>query len=104
MAEERTEKELYAALENLTVRDEANTIVALAFRNGPIEDLHAGKHSELLTDQTNSRITNEEMKVIMLSACQCVEKLLRLKHDDPVSYAGKILRANRMYCKNWERY
>src|SRR5947209_4002632 len=33
-----------------TVRDEANAIVAHAFRNGPIEDLHAGKYSELLSD------------------------------------------------------
>ena len=33
-----------------TLRDEANAIVAYAFRNGPIEDLHAGKSSPLLND------------------------------------------------------
>src|ERR1044072_2130071 len=41
-----------------TLRDEANAIVACAFRNGPLEDLHAGKYSELLEDRTLSRITD----------------------------------------------
>lgn len=31
-----------------TIRDEANALVAAAFRNGPIENLHAGEWSELL--------------------------------------------------------
>src|SRR5262249_46386211 len=40
------------------IRDEANALVAWAFRNGPIEDLHAGRYSELLEDSTLSRITS----------------------------------------------
>ena len=49
--------ELFEAVRNVTepyfpggftLRDEANAIVAKAFRRGPIEALHAGKDSELL--------------------------------------------------------
>ena len=43
-----------------TIRDEANALAAWAFRNGPLEDLHAGKHSALLDDPELSRITDEE--------------------------------------------
>lgn len=35
---------------DFTIRDEANALVAWAFRNGPIENLHAGKNSPLLDD------------------------------------------------------
>jgi hypothetical protein len=86
-----------------TIRDEANAIVAYAFRNGPIENLHAGKHSELLTDQSLSRITNEEMKTIMISACRKVEELLLLKQNDPHEYKRRIRDYNLDYCKGWER-
>src|SRR5436190_2023117 len=73
-----------------TLRDEANAIVAWAFRNGPIEDLHAGKHSPLLEDRSLSRITDEEMKTLMLNACETMEELLRLKESDPEEYARHI--------------
>ena len=56
-----------------TLRDEAKAIVAWAFRNGPLEDLHAGEHSDLLKDDRYSRITDEEMKRLMIHACEQVE-------------------------------
>jgi len=59
-----------------TIRDEANAIVAWAFRNGPLEDLHAGKDSRPLEDSSLSRITDEEMEELMLTACERVEMLL----------------------------
>jgi hypothetical protein len=86
-----------------TLRDEANAIVAYAFRNGPIEDLHAGKPSELLENSELSRITEDEMKKIVINACQCVEKLLREKQDDPGAYYQKIMEYNLQYCRKWER-
>jgi hypothetical protein len=86
-----------------TLRDEANAIVAYAFRNGPIEELHAGKPSELLENPELSRITEDEMKKIMVSACQCVEKLLREKQENPGAYYQKIMEYNLKYCRNWER-
>jgi hypothetical protein len=73
-----------------TARDEANAIVAWALRNGFLEDLHAGKHSELLEDRSLSRITDSEMKEIMISACERVEALLRLKETEPNKYDTMI--------------
>jgi hypothetical protein len=73
-----------------TIRDEANAIVAWAFRNGPLEDLH-------------DRITNVEMKALMIAACECVEKLLRLKAKDPGRYDKVIKGYNFMYCCDWDR-
>lgn len=86
-----------------TLRDEANAIVAWAFRNGPLEDLHAGKHSPLLEDKQYSRITDDEMKQLMLSACDQVERLLRLKQDNPGEYWLKIMDYGQRYCRNWQR-
>jgi hypothetical protein len=86
-----------------TLRDEANAIVAMAFRNGPLEDLHAGQHSELLEDRKYSRITDEEMKELMLNACDHVERLLRLKQDDPKEYLLKIKSYGARYCRRWKR-
>ena len=86
-----------------TLRDEANAIVAYAFRNGPIEDLHAGQSSALLDNPELSRITDAEMKNVMLNACQCVEKLLREKHENPGTYFQKIMEYNLRYCRKWDR-
>jgi len=48
---------------------EAKAIVALAFRNGPIEDLHAGIACPTCqNDSTYSRISDAEMKAIMQNA------------------------------------
>lgn len=86
-----------------TLRDEANALVASAFRNGPIEDLHAGKYSALLEDDSLSRITDDEMKTIMLAACRQLAKLLELKATDPIAYYEKMGRYNQSYCREWER-
>lgn len=86
-----------------TLRDEANAIVAYAFRNGPIEHLHAGRSSELLDKPELSRITDNEMKTIMLTACQRVEQLLQEKQEDAGKYYLKITDYNRKYCWAWKR-
>ena len=86
-----------------TLRDEANAIVAQAFRNGPIEDLHAGEYSELLERKELSRITDAEMKELMINACEKMEELLKLKESDPKQYAELILHFNFMYCRSWNR-
>lgn len=84
-------------------RDEANAIVAYAFRNGPIENLHAGKYSKLLEDSSLCRITDPEMKSLMLSACEKMEELLRLKESEPDKYEKTIRWFNSEYCKGWDR-
>ena len=89
--------------EGFTLRDEANAIVAMAFRNGPLEDLHAGKSSELLSNPELSRITDDEMKTLMINACEHVAKLLELKETDPEEYYKQMMAYNHMYCRRWER-
>ncbi|MCG8586255.1 MAG: hypothetical protein MI757_16230 [Pirellulales bacterium] len=86
-----------------TLRDEANAIVAKAFRNGPLEDLHAGEHSELLDDDRYSRITDAEMKRLMVNACEQVEALLRLKQESPKQYEFEVKAYAAMYCRGWRR-
>lgn len=86
-----------------TFRDEANAIVAHAFRNGPIEDLHAGKQSELLRTPGLSRLTNEEMKEIMVFACQKVAKLLVMREKHTDEYIDFVLFSKRTFCSQWER-
>jgi hypothetical protein len=45
---------------------DAKAIVGLAFRNGPIEDVHAGKACPVCCGSSEySRITDEEMKAMM---------------------------------------
>ena len=86
-----------------TLRDEANAIVAYAFRNGPLERLHSGEPSELLENPALKRISDAEMKELMLNACEHMEKLLRLKQEDPAAYYQKILKFNLQFCRQWER-
>ena len=66
---------------------EAKALVALVFRNGPIEDLHAGRPCAVCSgDREISHITDEEMKAIMKSAVNTVYRLLWLRDSDPVAY------------------
>ena len=70
---------------------EAKAIVALAFRNGPIEKVHAGKLCPTCgAGPVYSRITDDEMKAIMKSAVDRMYALLRLKNGDPEGYARQI--------------
>ena len=85
------------------MRDEANAIVAWALRNGPLENLHAGKQSKLLEDHSLSRITDAEMKELMVSACERIEFLLSMKSIHPKKYDTMVKTYNMMYCGQWER-
>jgi hypothetical protein len=56
---------------------EAKMIVAMAFRNGPIEALHTGKPCPTCSvDSTYSRISDDEMKGILKAAVNSVYSLL----------------------------
>src|SRR5690349_13821800 len=66
---------------------EAKAIVALAFRNGPIEDVHAGKLCPTCAGNSEySHITQQEMKRIMQNAVNQMYRLLSLKENDPAKY------------------
>lgn len=48
---------------------EAKALVALAFRNGPIEALHAGKPCPMCSGKADvSHVSDDEMKAVMKSA------------------------------------
>ena len=86
-----------------TPEDEANALTACAFRNGFLEDLHAGKSSELLTQPGLSRISDEEMRKLMIQASAKLEELLRLKSETPAKYEEWVRDYNRKYCRSWKR-
>ena len=70
---------------------EAKAIVALAFRNGPIEDVHAGKACPTCAAGSGySRISDAEMKLIMTSAVDRVFSLLLLRETDPEAYDRQL--------------
>jgi hypothetical protein len=89
--------------QSFTIRDEANALVAWAFRNGMLEELHAGEHSPLLDDPSLSRISDDEMKALMIQACRQLARLLQLKSDDPAEYDRQIHAYHQLYCRGWER-
>lgn len=86
-----------------TLRDEANALTAFAFRNGFLEDLHAGKDSPLLDDPGLSRITDEEMKRLMIEASEKLAEMLRLKQKDPEQYDIFIRSYHWRFCRGWKR-
>jgi hypothetical protein len=70
---------------------EAKALVALAFRNGPLERVHAGKTCAMCAGKPEfSHITNAEMKEIMKAAVDRVFSLLRLKVENPNEYERQI--------------
>lgn len=84
------------------VAREAKAIVALAFRNGPIENIHAGRACPTCSGQGGySRITDAEMKAIMRSAVNKVYALLLLKSLDPDKYESEV-RFGERYTVNWD--
>jgi hypothetical protein len=87
----------------LTLREEANALTCCAFRNGPIEDLHAGKYSALLEQPGLSRITDAEMKTIMIAASAKLAELLAMKESNPDKYWDLIAFFHNAYCYQWEK-
>ena len=81
---------------------EAKAMVALAFRNGPIEDLHAGRPCTVCNGNREiSHISDEEMKAIMKSAVNTLYRLLLQRDCDPVAY-NENLALGRRYTLNWD--
>ncbi len=88
--------------ERRQIAREAKAIVALAFRNGPIEEIHAGRLRPTCVGRTGfSRITADEMKTIMRNALNRLCEPLVLKKEDPVEYESKI-RFGERYTARWD--
>ena len=85
-----------------TLALEAKAIVALAFRNGPIEALHAGKPCEACSGiPAVSHISDEEMKAMMKSAVNTLYRLLWQRENDPKSYLENLALGER-YSVRWD--
>jgi hypothetical protein len=81
---------------------EAKALVVLAFRNGPLEELHAGKPCEVCSGKADvSHISDEEMKTIMKSAVDTIYRLLWQRDCDPVAY-NEALAFGRRQTLNWD--
>ncbi len=87
--------------EKLTIREEANAITCYSFRNSYLENLHAGNSSSLLKNDGLSRITDAEMKKLMIEASGRVARLIKLKEVDPDSYWELISRYTKGFTRNW---
>lgn len=87
----------------MTLREEANALTCCAYRNGYIEELHSGKQSELLATPGLSRITNDEMKKLMIGASAKLAELLSMKENDPAEYWRQMTFFNERYCGRWEK-
>ena len=88
---------------DLQLAAEAKSVVALAFRKGPIEDVHAGKECPTCAGKSEySHITQAEMKNITKQAVDTVYKLLWLKQNDPEKYEGTTLEFGNRYTRFWD--
>jgi hypothetical protein len=84
------------------IASEAKALVALAFRNGPIESLHAGRPCPTCSSTAGiSHITDEEMKDLMKSAVSGLYRLLWLREYDPPSYEDQLA-LGRRYTLHWD--
>jgi hypothetical protein len=81
---------------------ETKALVALVFRNGPIEDVHAGKLCLTCGGRSEySRVSDEQMKAIMKSADNRRYSLLGQRENDVADYA-KSLALGMKYSTRWD--
>jgi hypothetical protein len=81
---------------------EAKAIVLLAFRNGPIEDVHAGKTCPTCHGEPKySHITEAEMKTIMKTAVDRVFELLKQRRENPIEYLRRVA-FSELYTSAWD--
>jgi len=84
------------------VAREAKALVALAFRNGPIEDVHAGKVCPTCDGNPEySRITQDEMRTIMKAAADRMYTYLLLKENDEAAYEA-LMSFGAKYTMAWD--
>ncbi|MBL9171768.1 MAG: hypothetical protein JNN07_28825 [Verrucomicrobiales bacterium] len=103
-AHENYHPRLRAPVDDFTLRDEANALTAFAFRNGYIEELHAGKALPLDYLTGFSRISDMEMKRLMIEASKRIAEFLGMRMSEPEKYNAFVRRYNQDYCRGWKRY
>jgi hypothetical protein len=81
---------------------EAKALVALAFRNGPIEDLHAGRQCQECNGKADvSHISDDEMKAIMKSAVDALYRLFWKRDHAPRGYQESLVLVRR-FTLHWD--
>src|ERR1700722_16978124 len=81
---------------------EAKALVVLAFRNGPIEDLHAGKPCAVCSGRPEaSHISDEGTKGVMKSAVGALSRPLWQRNYDPAAY-NEALAFGRRHPIHWD--
>jgi predicted DNA-binding protein YlxM (UPF0122 family) len=82
----------------LSRRDEANAIAYHAFRSGYLEEIHAGP---------DSRISNEEIKKLMLESSARIQEWLEIRDmllpEKKVVYNTLLRVFREIWTKDWER-
>jgi hypothetical protein len=81
---------------------EAKALTALAFRNGPIENLHAGRACTVCAGKTEfSHASDEEIKEIMKAAVNTMYRLLWQRDYDHAAYLKSLPHGER-YTQQWD--
>jgi hypothetical protein len=84
------------------VAREAKALVALAFRNGPIENVHAGKVCPTCDGNPEyAHITPEEMRSITKNAVDHLYTYLVMKQNDKAAYDA-LLTFGARYTTAWD--
>jgi len=87
---------------DMQLAEEAKAIVAMALRNGPIEDVHAGMECPTCSGKLEySHITQDEMKHIMKRAVDKVYALLWTRTHCPEVYPH-IVKAGTRFTSLWD--
>lgn len=82
---------------------EAKALVVMAFRNGPIENIHSGQKSCPMcrSNPDLSRISDPEMKEMMKFAVDRTATLLMLREIDREQYEKLVVSA-LAYVERWD--
>ncbi len=84
-------------------REEANALTHQCLRLGFIEELHAGKYSKLLENPKFSRITQEEMKKLIIETSSKLAEFLKMKDKNTEKYNRKINSITLLYTHGWDK-
>lgn len=79
--------------QNVTLRDEANVLAALALRNGYLEELHSGLPG----------FSDDEMKKLMIETSARIAEMLWLRDTDRLVYVPFIEAGQEVWCRSWDR-
>lgn len=87
----------------LTRRDRANALTVCAFRNGHIENLHAGAWSPFRDDSALAKFTRADVQTILLQAAARMAELCRMRDERPEAFRQELAYFCRAATRQWIR-